>query len=276
MIILKTILLVLLIIIAVLLAIVVLLLIIPFKYELNLAYKNEERLELKLKYIIFKITGFFAYSPEVDFEVKLWNKVLLKKENDDEEEEDEEDNSIADTDFIENKDLENDVKESKSAIRDLFTSAKNLEAKKKEELELEEEDDDEIEEIAEEKEEKKKKAFNFIDKFKNFLDNDIVYVLKKVASEIINVLSVFKPKRYNVTVKYSREDPYTMGMALAISAPLYAFMGENLKVMQNSDSKFNEGNIRIIGYPRLYKLIPPIFKLYRDKRLRGTIFKKKK
>ena len=285
MVVLKTILLVLLIIIAVLLAIIILILLIPFKYNLNCIYKNEDRLELDLKFIFFRITGYLVYTPELDFELKLWNKVILKKKSDDEEDEDEEeDNSIADTDFIENKDLEDDVKESKSAIRDLFASAKKMKAKKEEEyeLELDEEDDedidegdDEIDDIKKEKEEKEKKAFNLIDKFKNLLDNDIIYVIKRVTSEGINVLNVIKPSKYKVTIKKGTKDPYVMGMTLAIAAPLYAFMGDDLKVVKNSESAFTWSCVYMTGTPQLYKLIPPIFRLLKDKRFRGIVFKKK-
>ena len=291
MVVLKTILLVLLIIIAILLAIIIILLFIPFKYNLNCIYKNEDRLELDLKFIFIRITGYLVYTPELDFELKLWNKVILKKKSDDEDDEDEEEeNSIADTDFIENKDLEDDVEESKSAIRNLFASAKKMKAKKEEEYELEEDDDDEfdediddeedddddeIDEIKKDKEEKKKKAFNLIDKFKNLLDNDIIYVIKRVTSEGINVLNVIKPSKYKVTIKKGTKDPYAMGMTLAIAAPLYAFMGDDLKVVKNSESAFTWSCVYMTGTPRLYKLIPPIFRLLKDKRFRGIVFKKK-
>ena len=285
MIILKTILIVLLIIIVVLIAIILLLLFIPFKYNLNIIYKNEERIELNLKFIIFRISGYFAYSPNVDFELKLWNKVLLKKNNGKEEEV--ENNSIGDTNFIENKNLLDDVKESKKAIKDLFVSAKKLNAKQQSEYEKEQEelenrigevidDDTDKEVINIKKELQKEKAFNFIDKFKNILDNDIIYVIKRVVNEGINVLSIIKPKKYKVTIKKGTKDPYAMGMTLAMAAPLYAILGDNLKVVKNSESEYTSSIVNMIGYPRLYKLIPPIISLYKDKRFMKIVATKKK
>ena len=269
----------------VLIAIILLLLFIPFKYNLNIIYKNEERIELNLKFIIFRISGYFAYSPNVDFELKLWNKVLLKKNNGKEEEV--ENNSIGDTNFIENKNLLDDVKESKKAIKDLFVSAKKLNAKQQSEYEKEQEelenrigevidDDTDKEVINIKKELQKEKAFNFIDKFKNILDNDIIYVIKRVVNEGINVLSIIKPKKYKVTIKKGTKDPYAMGMTLAMAAPLYAILGDNLKVVKNSESEYTSSIVNMIGYPRLYKLIPPIISLYKNKRFMKIVATKKK
>ena len=285
MIILKIILIVLLIIIVVLIAIILLLLFIPFKYNLNIIYKNEERIELNLKFIIFRISGYLAYSPNVDFELKLWNKVLLKKNNGKEDET--KNNSVGDTDFIENKNLLDDVKESKKAIKELFVSAKKLNAKQQDDYKKEQEelgnDIDEVHAdvfdkkvINSEKEAQKKKAFDFIDKFKNILDNDIIYVIKRVVNEGINVLSIIKPKMCKVTIKKGTKDPYAMGITLAMAAPLYAILGDNLKVVKNSESEYTSSSVNMIGYPRLYKLIPPIISLYKDKRFMKILATKKK
>ena len=122
-------------IVAIILVIILILLFFPFEYVLDLSFANDEKLELKFKYIIFKITGFLIYKPEVSYEFKLWNKVLVKKDEeteddeeveediDDEEIEDEDvakDNSIEEDDFIENKNLRSEISESKTVIKDLF------------------------------------------------------------------------------------------------------------------------------------------------------------
>lgn len=263
MLVLKTILLVILIIVAIILAIVIFILFFPFKYRIHLLYKNDERIDLKFKYIIFVVSGFFSYKPKIDFEFKLWNKTLIdnKKKKTKSDESEKKDKSIADTDFIENKELEKEVSDSKKAIKELFASAKKLEDKKR--LEYEKSIDGE---------ENKKSAFAFIDKFKNFFSEDNIYVFKKLASEAINAINVLKPKKCKVGIMYSDSEPYEMGMILALAAPLYAVLGDNLVVDKNSDSKFNDYNLDIIGYPRLYKLLPPLIRLYRDKKVKSVLF----
>jgi hypothetical protein len=290
---LKTILIILAVIIAIILVIILFILFIPFEYLLNIKYIEDSRVDVDLSYIIFKLKGFLVLGDDSSYELKLGKKVLISSEKDDDEE-DEED-SIEDTDFIENEDLSKDVKENKSIIKDLFASAKKFETKKKKELEedisdcdsddeedVNDYDDSENTKIARiesgdiDIEEKKQKTFNIIDSFKNIFKRDEIYVAKKIANEAIGALSILKPNKIKVDIKYGSKDPYFMGLLFSIAAPIYSFLGKKLKLKQNSNSNLTEGHINIVGHPRLYKLVAPIFRLLSDKKFRKFIFKKKK
>ena len=283
---LRTILIILAVIIAIVLAIILVILFTPFKYLLDINYIEDNRVDINLKYIIFKIKGFLILSPETSYELKLWNKVLLSSEDDDEDEEDED--SIEDTDFIETEDLSEEVKESKSVIKDLFASAKRFETKKRKE-EIEEDDDEIDEELDEEDiedteiettdkslEKTKEKTFGIIDKFKNIFKSDEIYVIKKTANEAIGALSILKPDKINVDIKYGSKDPYAMGLLFSIAAPIYSLLGKKLKLKQNKNSNVTEGHIDITGHPQLYKLVAPILRLLLDKKFRKVVFKKRK
>ena len=302
MVMLKTILIILAVIIAIILVIILFILFIPFEYLLDIKYIEDSRVDVSLSYIIFKLKGFLTFGDDTSYELKLGKKVLISSENDDEEE-DEED-SIEDGDFIENEDLSKDVKVNKSVIKDLFASAKRFEIKKKKELEedITNEDDEDYEDDKEDKEdasdyenddsentkiariesgdidieEKKQKTFYIIDSFKNIFKRDEIYVAKKIANEAIGALSILKPDKIKVDVKYGSKDPYFMGLLFSIAAPIYSLLGKKLKLKQNSNSNLTEGHINIVGHPRIYKLVAPIFRLLMDKKFRNFIFKKKK
>lgn len=288
--ILKIILIVLAVIIVIAIAIILVILFIPFQYNLSVDYVEDERIDLSLDYMIFKIRGFLTFSPEVTYELTFGKKVILSSDNNDDEEE--EDNSIEDTEFIENKNLSEEVKESKLAIKDLFTSAKRLEKKQLEEEELEEDQDDDEDEIEEEIDDdvneietvddeveiskKKEKTFNTIDRFKNIFKSDELYVIKKITNEVLDAIKILKPDNVSVKIKYGAKDPYAMGLLFAIAAPIYSILGKKLNLKKNSKSDLTEGHIDIKGHPKLYKLIKPVFYLLIDKKFRKVIFKKKK
>ena len=281
--ILKIILIIFAIIIAILLAIVLVIIFVPFEYKLSVDYVEDKRIDLKLNYIIFKIKGYLTFSPEVSYELKLGEKAILSSDRD-EDEENNEDNSIEDTEFIENKNLSEEVKESKLAIKDLFASAKRLEKKKSEEEQSEEdqEEQDDVDEIeiADDSDielsKKKEKTFNIIDKFKNIFKSDELYVIKKVANEVLDAIKILKPDKINVRIKYGAKDPFAMGLLFAIAAPIYSFLGKKLNIKKNSKSDLTEGHIDFTGHPRLYKLVKSIFNLLIDKKFRKVVFKKKK
>ena len=269
-------------IVAIILVIILILLFFPFEYVLDLSFANDEKLELKFKYIIFKITGFLIYKPKVSYEFKLWNKVLAKNDEeteddeeveediDDEEIEDEDvakDNSIEEDDFIENKNLRSEISESKTIIKDLFKSAKALEKKKISELkESENSDATKI----------KEKATSVIDKFKGIFKSDELYVIKLVVNEGINALKTIKPDKIDVKIKYGSSDPYLTGLLFSIAAPVYSIMGDGLNLKINGDKDFTESFMTLVGHPRLYKLMGAILRLLLNKKFRKVVFKKKK
>ncbi len=281
------------IIIAIILVIILILLFFPFEYVLDLSFAKDEKLELKFKYIIFKLTGFLIYKPKVTYEFKLWDKVLAKKDDETEDNEeieeaiaDEEtevedtveDNSIEKDDFIENKNLSSEISESKTVIKDLFKSAKALEKKKALELKETEELDEAKEKEQEiiENAKKKEKAIDVIDKFKGIFKSDELYVIKLVVNEGIDALKAIKPDKINVKIKYGSSDPYLTGVLFSIAAPIYSIMGDDLNLKINADKDFIESYMTLVGHPRLYKLVGSILRLLMNKKFKKVVFKKKK
>lgn len=262
-------------IIAIVLAVILVLLFYPFEYVAELSFTNEDKFDLKFKYIIFKIKGFLVYKPKVFYEFKLWDKVIAKSDEIDEKKEN---NSIEETDFIENENLSSEILDSKVVIKDLFKSAKALEKKKVSELKETQKQDvikEKEYEIAE-NERKKEKANTVIDKFKGIFKSDEIYVIKLVVNEGIDALKVISPDKVNVKIKYGSNDPYLTGVIFSIAAPIYSILGDDLNLKINSDKEFVESYMTLNGHPRLYKIVGSIFKLLLDKKFRKVIFKKKK
>lgn len=255
------------IIIAIILVIILVLLFYPFEYVMDLSFANDEKLDLKLKYIIFKIKGFLIYKPEVSYEFKLWNKVLATSDKEEEEEEVDESESIEETDFIENKNLDSEISDSKSVIKDLFRSAKALEKKK-------------VDEIKETKKldltKQKEKAYSAIDKFKGIFKSDEIYVIKLVAGEAIDAIKAISPDKVNAKIKYGSSDPYVTGVLFSIAAPIYSIIGDDLNLKLNEDKDYIEAKMKLVGHPRLYKLVGAILRLLLNKKFRKVVFKKKK
>ena len=263
--ILKTILIIIGIILLVVLTLLLLLLIIPFKYRLELYNKNGENYGFALNYIILKLKGELIFKPKFSFKLTLLNKTLVdtsvkkpKKKRD----------SIEDTDFIKHKGLEKEIDASKKEVKKLFLSAKKAELKIKannsEKPKLSEKDKKRI----------VQGSNSLIDSFKKLLPRDLIYVIKRIVAEGINVLDKIKPNSCAIDIKYSNRDPYGNGLMMAVAAPLYSILGDKLKIRSNS----KEGDIyRVVytGSPVLITLLGPILRLLFDKKVRAYIFKKK-
>ena len=258
MIILQRILFVILIIILVLILILLVLLLYPFKYKLLLTYDKDSTVKLNIKYIIFRLKGFLSFKPKLKYELKLWRNYLLNSENDKKEKK--KDNSIAKTDFIENKDIENEIVESKDTVKKLFKSAKNLEKKidNKESYTKEE-----IENCVSE-------SNNFFDRFKNIIPSKKISAIKKIVNEVLYSLNVIKPNYCKINIKYESTDPYTVGTVCAIAAPFYAILGDGISLKTSVKKDNIGGNILICGRPMLVRLIKPIFKIIFDKEIKSA------
>ena len=265
MMILKTILFIIGIVLLVIIILVLLLLILPFKYKLELYNENGENYGLSLKYFIIKLKAELKFKPKFSFKLILMNKALVdttvKKEK-------KKKDSIEDTDFIKHKGLENEIDVSKREVKKLFISAKNAEHKikvnNKEKHKL----------INKDKNELLKKSNSLIDKFKNLLPKDLIYVIKRIVAEGINVLDKIKPNTCKIDIKYSDKDPYASGMMMAVAAPLYAMIGDKLKLNQN-DKDYDTYRLIYTGRLVLITLFGPILSLLFDKKVRAFIFKKK-
>lgn len=263
MIILKTILYVLLFIILALLLIVFLLLIIPFKYTLKLYNENDELYGLDFNYIVVNLKGELRFKPKFLLKMTIFNKTIVdtsvKKEK-------KKKDSIEDTDFIKNKGLEKEISTGSKEIKKLFLSAK------KSELRIKKENEQAF--TKKEKQDKIKASNSFIDSFKKLLPSDLIYVIKRFVTEGINVLEKIKPNTCEIDFKYGEKDPYKKGLMLAVMSPLYALMGDKLKINQNS-KKGDYYKITYTRRPVLITLLGPIIRLLLDKKVRKFIFKKK-
>ena len=262
--ILKTILFVLLIIVLIVILIIFLLLIIPFEYQIVLIDKNDKCYTIDLKYIIIKFKAELNFEPKFRLLVTLFNKKLVdtsvKKEKKKKE-------SISDTGFIKNKDIEKEVASGKKEVKKLFANAKNYEKNylsvKKEKLS---------------EEEKKERIVSFdkaLAKFKSLLPTDLIYVIRKFVTEGINVLEKIRPTKCKIDISYDSSDAYKKGMIMSVAAPLYAFLGDDLKLKFDSNED-NIYKITFIGRPVLITLFGPILRLLFDKKVRKFLFKKKK
>lgn len=264
MMVLKTILYILLAIILIVLLIVFLLLIIPFNYELMLIDQNDKCYTIDFKYLIIKFKAQLNFEPKFRLLVTLSNKTLVdtsvKKEK-------KKKDSISDTGFIKDKDIEKEVASGKKEVKKLFASAKNYEKKY---ISIKNEKLTDVE--------KKDKIVNFekvIDKFKSLLPTDLIYVIKRFVTEGINVLEKIRPTKCKIDISYDSSDAYKKGIIMSVAAPLYAFLGDDLKLRFDS----NEDNIYkiiFIGRPVLITLFGPILRLLFDKKVRSFLFKKKK
>lgn len=256
--ILHNILIVLLIILAIALLIVIILLVYPFKYKLDLTYKDERGLELDLKYIVFKVRGFVSYKHKFDYKLKLWNKTLVENKP---KKLEKKKNSIADTGFINDRDIENEITESKKDIKRLFLSSKRLEkanAEKNKILSIKD------------KEQKSKKAESIIDKLSNIIPKDKIYAIKRVVKEGIYALNVIKPNKCKVSLGYANEDPFVTGLMSVALAPIYGIIGNKLKIKPKFSDDVRSGSIILEGRPFLIKLVKPILSLMFDKRFRNA------
>lgn len=263
MMILRTILFIILVILLIVILILFLLLIIPFEYKIELTDKNAKCYIVDFRYLIIKFKAELNFEPKFRLLVTLLNKKLVDTNKKKEKKKKE---SISDTDFIKNKDIEKDVVSGKKEVKKLFSSAKNYEKKylsvKDEKL-----SDDE----------KKNKIDSFdkaIDKFKNLIPTDFIYVIKRFVAEGISVLEKIKPTKCKIDVSYDGSDAYRKGMIMAFAAPLYSFLGDDIRLRFDNQDE-NIYKITFIGRPVLITLFGPILSLLFDKKVRSFIFKKK-
>ncbi|MBR3288278.1 MAG: hypothetical protein IKI71_00760 [Lachnospiraceae bacterium] len=260
MIILKTILYVLLFIILAVLLIVFLLLIIPFKYTLKLYNENDELYGLDFNYIVVNLKGELRFKPKFLLKMTIFNKTIVdtsvKKEK-------KKKDSIEDTDFIKNKGLEKEISAGSKEIKKLFLSAK------KSELRIKKENKEAL--TKKEKREKIKASNSIIDSFKKLLPSDLIYVIKRFVAEGICVLEKIKPNTCEIDFKYGEKDPYKKGLMLAVMSPLYAMMGDKLKINQNS-KKGDYYKVTYTRRPVLITLLGPIIRLLLDSKVRKFIF----
>ena len=88
------------------------------------------------------------------------------------------------------------------------------------------------------------------------------------------MLDKIKPNTCKIDIKYSDKDPYASGMMMAVAAPLYAMIGDKLKLNQN-DKDYDTYRLIYTGRLVLITLFGPILSLLFDKKVRAFIFKKK-
>ena len=260
---------------------ILILLLIPFKYEFNSNYQNKG-LNVSFKYFIISIFAHLKLATPVEYNLKILNKVLFdsskKKSTENNEKKsydlEKKNNSIAETDFIKDKELEKNIKDSDKIIKDLFVSAKKYESEdaEKENSEIKV-DKDNVNKTSLVKE-KEDKVNVLLDKIDGLIPHDMVYVLKKIYAEVKVLLKKILPRNYNVNIKYGVNDPFIYGISYAIFAPILGMSGEKV----NLTPSFGQGefNSKIDASRRvsLFIFVKPLLKLISDNKFRKIVFKK--
>lgn len=241
----------------------------PFKYEVVLKHDKNDNTNLHIRYIIFYLSGYLIYKPRFDYELKLWKKVLINRTTNNlfkhKQNKNKKNNSIGDTEFINDKSINQELYESKKNIKKLFKSS----------IKLNERINKNKDYSIAEKTELSLKSENIIDELKNIIPSSKIYAIKKIIKECIYSLNVIKPNKCKLNIHYGNEEPFVVGVASAIVAPLYSLLGKDIAFRANFDSNKIYGKIVFTGRPILARLIAPIFRIMTDKKIKKSISSKK-
>ena len=280
--------------IIVLLLIILILILIPFRYNIEIVYDNR-KLNVDAKYIIFKVAGYINFKFPVEYEVKLWNKTLVDSNKNKEEKEED---SISDTDFIKDKNLEKDIDTSDKVIKDLFISAK-----KQEEIVSNEENnlstDDrkiDIEEkdkkVADSKENKKSVRITKREREKVKTNNELInrlfklierfmgeeksYVIELITNKVILLINKIKPKNMKTEISYGFDDAYNTGILSAIFAPIASITKGKFNLFPNFKQNGFKAETKITGSIIILSIVKAAIEILLDKKFRIIVFSKNK
>ena len=256
---------ILLLIILVIILLVLIIIFIPFNYHLCFSYDDNECFALKFKYLFFYVNGFLRYKPLFNYQFKLWNKILFEFNSKEKKEKNKKNNnSISDTGFINDKSIESEIIDSKDTINDLFLSAKKL--KHKQNISKNDDDNNNFDKIF-----KRKSDSDY--NLKYIIPYDKIYVVKKILSLVRYLLDKLNPKHLKIEFIYNNKDPYNKGLLYAVSAPIYAILGDDLKIKTSEIGKESKCEINMSGSIFIFILIKPIYNFFTDSIVRKELFK---
>lgn len=249
-----------------------LLLLIPFPYFLSVNY-DERKIDLKFRYLVINIFGFIDFSKPIKYRLQMLKKVLFDSEVRSEKKEKKTDSkdkkinqeinstSISDTDFIKDKNLTKEISDTKAAAKDLLLAAKKYEKSM---------------DKVESKKSLKASFDNLLSKLKNLIPYDMIYVIKKISDEVLNIIDIIKPRNYSFDITYGLGDPYMTGIAYSFLAPFMAVTDGKLDAnLDFKDTNF-KSDLRIRGNIILFRFVFIAIRLILDKRFRSIVFNKQK
>ena len=266
------------IIILVIIVLLVLLIIVPFRYLISFSYIDNE-LSFNFKYSIVTFNTLIAFKSKIKYYLKIFGRTIF--DSDDKKKEGKEKKSkkakaavnktsivkgVADTDFMRDKSIDEEVRASNEDAKELLKSAKKFEKKQLEEI---------IKAGDIEKKGLKSKIDSFIDGLKNIIPPDMKYVLKKVSDEIFKLLKKLAPTDVDVDISYGSSDPYVVGLSYAVLAPLISITDGDI----NAKPKFGTGeigaHIELARRVPLITIVIPVVRLLLDKKFRNIVLSKK-
>ena len=293
--ILSKILIVLAVLILILIVIILILILIPFRYNIEIVY-DSNKLNIDAKYIIFKVAGYINFKFPVEYEVKLWNKILVDSNKSKEEEKEEE--SISDTDFIKDKNLEKDIDTSDKVIKDLFISAKKQEEViSNEENNLSADDrkidiEEKEKKVADSKENKKSVSITKREREKVKTNNELInrlfklierfmgeeksYVIELITNKVILLINKIKPKNIKTEISYGFDDAYNTGILSAIFAPIASITKGKFNLFPNFKQNGFKAETKITGSIIILSIVKAAIEILLDKKFRIIVFSKNK
>lgn len=285
----------------------------PLKYELRMKFKNQI-FSIKFDYLFFNFVFKIGFTEKMNYKATILRKVIFdsNKEKDEENEnvDDKKINTnIAKTDFIKDKSVEYEVNKDETIIKNLNKRSKEYDKEINNQIEDVNDDLVSLEEPANEiynkidideintddniKKENEEKYYNEdlanTKKSKNIyfeLVDKIMLIIKKrvpmemydlmvlILDEVKKIFIHIKPKKVKYDAKIGLDDPYHMGLILALHSPLYALYGDNVKLTPYFDRYLLDIEFYMMGRPQILFLLIPILRLYNNKKFRKIVLHK--
>lgn len=262
----------LLIIILVLLIIILVIFLYPFKYILDIRY-DDKALKLSFKYFLISFLLKIEFNVPIEYRLKILSKTIFagKKDIDAmkkidkksgeaiiETKIDSESKDIISNEVLVKETKGNTLKENDNVVKDLFVSAKKAENRQGIDSDSE-----------------KKSIESTIEKIKDFIPEDLTYIISLILDNISLILRRVRPREYKVDLSYGIRDPYIMGLTCAIVTPLKALSDSNMNIEPHFMEDSFTGHICAKSRVSAFLAIKPVLNILLDKKFRAVAFKKK-
>ena len=267
------------IIVLVIIILLALLLIIPFRYLISLIY-NDGEISFDFKYSVITFNVFIALKSKIKYYLKALGITIFdsdsKKNKDKVSSKDKNDKvilneaslkpSLADTDFLQDKSISEELRASDEDAKKLLKSAKKIEKEQLEDLvKTGSIDDKSI----------RQKIDLFIDNLHNIIPPDMKYVLKKVSAETLSLIKKLSPTDVDVDISYGSDNPYLVGLSFAILAPAIAITDGDINAKPSFNKDGVSAKIELARRVPLITIVIPVVRLLLDKKFRNIVFSKK-
>lgn len=270
------------IVILVIIVILILLLIVPFCYFISVSYNNSE-ISFDFKYFIITFNAFIALKSKIKYYLKIFGVTVFDSDNDKKDKDKslnkkkiKSDKSIAneanvirslsDTDFMNDKSINEKVRASREEAKKLLKSAKKFEKEQLEKM---------VKSSTIESKRLEKKVDSFIEGLTNIIPPDMKYVLKKTSTEVFKLIKKLAPIDVNVDISYGSSDPYMMGVSYAVLAPLISITGGDINAKPKFGSEEIKADVKLARNVPLITIAIPVVRLILDKKFRNIVFAKK-